>query len=308
MGTLRGNIRNIGGQLDAMTSTGTIYYVHSGTGASGNTGLNPDYPLATIDQAVNKCTADKGDIIIVMPGHAETLTAAAGIDADVAGISIIGIGNGSLRPTVTLGTATTADIDIDAANILIKGIKFVSNIDSLANILDVNSDYFTCEDCEFVSSSAKEVVCFVDLATTKDFFTFRNCKFYQPTDPAGSDGAAATGCFYFVDTENLFVENCFFYGNFETAIFHNKTTAAKNIWVRNCYGTQLLSGAEVFTQVTAMEGGVQNSLFVIPGADDVTEAKTWGTMSDKFFIDLNSGIGNDGAGGQLAVAGATAAS
>jgi hypothetical protein len=147
----------------------------------------------------------------------------------------------------------------------------------------------------------------VNIATTKDNFVFKGCKFYQPTDPEGTDAAVNTGCFYFVDSEELFFEDCYFYGQFETSIFHNKTTAAKNVWVRNCFGTQLLAGGEVFTQVANMQGGVQNSIFIIPGADDVTEAKTWGTLSAKFFVDVNSCIGNDGDGGQLAVAGASAA-
>ena len=286
---------------------GNIFYVDSGTGSSGNPGTTMNLPMATIDQAINKCTASNGDVIYVLPGHAETLTGAAGIDADVIGISVIGLGSGSLKPTITLGTATTADIDIDAANITFENLRFVSNINSLAVILDVNDEYFTCIDCDFVSSSTKEVVNFVNIATTKDNFFFEGCKFYQPTDPEGTDAAVNTGCFYFVDSEEIFIEDCYFYGNFESAIFHNKTTAAKNVWVRNCFGTQSLSGGEVFIQVATMSGGALNSTFVIPAADDVTEAKTWGTLSANFFVDVNSGVGNDGAGGQLAVAGASAA-
>jgi len=288
-------------------AVGDVVFVSSATGNVSGDGSSLR-PFSTIEAAFNKSGLSAGDVIVVLPGHTETISAAAGIVADVAGVTVIGMGNGSNRPTITLDTATTADIDIDAANITIKNLRFVSNIDSLAVVLDVNAGNFVCEDCEFVSSSTKEIVNFVNLATTIDGFTFRRCKFIQPTDPAGTDGAAATGCFYLVDSEDLFIEDCYFYGNFESAIVHNKTTAAKNVWLRNCYGTQLLSGAEVFIQVAAMEGGAQNCFFIIPGADDVTEAKTWGTMSDKFFIDVNSSIGNDGAGGQLGVAGATAAS
>lgn len=287
---------------------GSIFFVSSVTGSAGYPGTSDELPLATIDAAINKCTANKGDVIYVLPGHAETIAAAAGIDADVAGISIIGLGSGSLKPTITLGTATTADIDIDAANITFKNLRFVSDINDLAVVLDVNEDYFTCIDCDFVSSSTKECINYVNIATTKDNFVFKGCKFYQPTDPDGTDGNAATGCFYFVDSEELFFEDCYFYGFFETSIFHNKTTAAKNVWVRNCFGTQLLSTGEVFTQVAAMQGGVQNSMFIIPNADDVSEAKTWGTLSDKFFVDVNSCVGNDGANGQLAVAGTAVAS
>ncbi len=285
---------------------GEVYFVDNSTGNANSDGSLHN-PVSSIENAFNISGLSTGDYIVVMPGHTETISAAAGIVADVAGVTVLGLGNRDQRPTITLGTATTADIDIDAADITFKNLKFVSSVDSLAVVLDVNQGGFTCEDCVFVSSSTKEVVNFVNIATTKDNFIFRRCEFYQPTDPAGTDGGAGTGCFYFVDSENLFFEDCFFYGNFESAIFHNKTTAAKNVWIRNCYGTQLLSGAEVSIQVANMEGGAIGSMFIAQAADDVTEAKTWGTLSAKFFINLDCGVGNDGAGGQLAVAGASAA-
>lgn len=288
-------------------TTGNVFFVHSGTGVDGRDGTDPAAPLATIDAAVNKCTADKGDIIYVMPGHSEALAAAADIALDVAGISVIGLGTGDLKATVTFGTATTADIDVDADNVTIAGMRFVSAINSLANMIDVNAEYCLIEDCDFVTSSTYECLDFIDLATTKDFLTVRGCSFIQPTDPEGTDAAVNTGAIYFVDSEHILVENCYFNGFFESAILHNKTTAAKYVWVRNCYGIQALSGAEVFIQVATMSGGVQNSLFIIPNADDVSEAKTWGTLSANFYVDINSSVGNDGAGGQLAVAGASAA-
>lgn len=293
--------------VDETRGTGAHYYVHSGDGSASNNGTSPDTPMATIQQAINLCTGGQGDHIWVMPGHAETLSAAAGILCDEIGITIEGIGNGANRPTLTLGTSVNTDVNVTAASVTLRNLRFVSAIDSLVNFLDLDAGNFTCEDCEFITSSALEVLTFVDIATTCDNFTFRRCKFYQPTDPAGADGGAGTGCFYFVDSENLFFDDCFFYGNFETAIFHNKTTAAKNVWLRRCYGTQLLSGAEVFTQVANMEGGAQHCAFVIPAATDVTEALNWGTLSAKFFL-FDSKAGNDGAGGQNAVAASTDAS
>lgn len=293
------------GQLPA--TTGQVVFVDSANGNSNAEGTSLN-PYNSIENAFNKSGLSAGDVIFVRRGHTETISAAAGIDADVAGVTVIGEGRGTDRPTITFGTATTADIDIDAANITFKNLRFVSDIDDLAVMLDVNENYFTCEDCDFITSSTKECINFVNLATTKDEFTFNRCRFFQPTDPAGTDGAAATGVFYLVDTEGLYINDCFFYGAFESAIVHNKTTAAKNVWLTNCKGTQTLTGAEVFIQVAAMEGGCQNCFFVVYGSADVAEANTWGTMSDKFFIDINSSVGNDGANGQLGVAGATAAS
>lgn len=287
-------------------TTGTVYFVDSSLGDAGNNGKDPDKALATIDAAVGKCTANKGDIIVVMPGHAETISTVAGIACDVAGITIVGVGSGTLKPTLTF-SAAASDINVSVANVTIKNIRMVSSVNNLVNFLDLDAGNFICEDCDFVTSSTTEALCFVDIATTKDDFAFRRCKFIQPTDPDGTDSGASTGCFYFVDSENIYIEHCYFYGQFESAIFHNKTTAAKNVWVRHCYGTQLLSGGEVFIQVANMEGGDVGSMFIVTGSADVAEANTWGTLSAKFFVSLNSSVGNDGGGGQLSVAGASAA-
>lgn len=290
--------------VDETRGTGNHWYVHNGTGDSANDGQTPDTPMATIQQAIDLCTANQGDHIWVMPGHAETLSAAGGITANQAGIFIEGIGGQLNRPTITLGTLTTTDVLISAANVTMRNLRFIGNIDSLVNFLDVDEGGFTCEDCDFITSSGLEAIGFVNLATTKDNFVFRRCRFFQPTDPAGVDGDAGTGIFYFEDSENLFFDDLFFNVAAETALFHNKTTAAKNVWLRRCYGTQLLSGAEVFAQVANMEGGAQHCAFIVTGADDVTEAKTWGTLSDKFFL-FDSKAGNDGAGGQNAVSAST---
>lgn len=279
---------------------GNILYVHH-TGSSTGPGFAPNSAYSTIDAAIGAATANNNDLILVLPSHAETISAAAGIDADVAGITIMGLGQGSNRPTITMATATTADVDIDADNITIRGLRFVNDIDSLATFIDCNSNNFTLENCDFVTSSTKEAVCFVDLATTKDWLTVRGCKFIQPTDPAGTDGDAGTGCFYFVDSEYLFFENCFFDGAFETAIWHNKTTAATNVWIRDCWGRQSLTGAEVFVQVANMSGGIHDSLLIVVGATDVMEANVTGTLAANFFVSTTTSFGNDGGGGQGAL-------
>ena len=108
----------IGGSGLIPATTGTYFFVSSGTGSNSHSGKNPAEALATIDYAIGKCTDSKGDVIVVMPGHAETISAAGGITADVAGITIIGLGNGGLRPIITFsGTAST--FVISAANVTV---------------------------------------------------------------------------------------------------------------------------------------------------------------------------------------------
>ena len=91
-----------------ITQWGDIYYVDStgGVDSTGNYGTKYTTPFATVDYAINQCTANHGDIIVVMNGHAESYTAANGFDADVAGITIIGMGSGTDMPEFTFPILT----------------------------------------------------------------------------------------------------------------------------------------------------------------------------------------------------------
>jgi hypothetical protein len=126
-----------------------IWFVDStNTAASDSAGYghNPDAPFATLDYILS--LAVSGDTIICMPGHAEVVAAAAGLVFDVAGITVIGVGEGALMPTITF-TDTTSDMDIDAADITIVHMNFVAGIADVAAAIDVNACRLTIRDCRF---------------------------------------------------------------------------------------------------------------------------------------------------------------
>jgi hypothetical protein len=113
-------------------TTGTVRYVSSTTtGASDNhDGTDASKPLSTVDAAIGKCTAGVGDVIVLMPGHAETVTATS-IALDVAGVTIVGLGTGLNRPTFTYGAAA-ATITVSAANCSWSNCHFIGNFDNVA--------------------------------------------------------------------------------------------------------------------------------------------------------------------------------
>ena len=167
---------------DNSLSTGDRFFVDSGSATAADSvgaGQNPDKPFATLDFAVGQCTANNGDIIYVMPGHAETVSAAAGLDLDVAGITIIGLGDGASTPTVTLDTANTADVDVDAANVTVENIHFIANFLDVAAAIDVNADDFTLRNCRFTDTSATlnaKIWVQDGSATTSDRITIEGCR------------------------------------------------------------------------------------------------------------------------------------
>lgn len=139
-------------------TTGRVYFAGNsstyvpggvaGVDAAGVYGDNPQKPFATIDYAVGQCTANRGDLIIALPGHVEDVTAAAGLDLDVAGITIYFLGEGSNRATIRFSTAAGADMDVDAADITLGekgydlGPRFLANVDALTGPIDVNAARF----------------------------------------------------------------------------------------------------------------------------------------------------------------------
>jgi len=140
---------------------GTEFYVGpnaTGAGDDDRNGRSEESSMATFAAAQALCTADKCDIIHFMPGHAETISAAAGMAVTKAGISIIGHGHGTLQPTVTLDTIISADLDIDAANVTFQNINFVANFVDITAAIDINATDCTFRGCRFTEASGKNAL------------------------------------------------------------------------------------------------------------------------------------------------------
>lgn len=166
----------MGGSLPL--TTGTYFFVSSLVGSNSNDGRSAESAFATIDYAIGMCTANKGDVIVVMPGHAETISAAGGITADVAGISIIGLGRGSLRPTISF-SATASTFAISAANVLVRNIRVTPTIDEVVKMFHVTAAYVTLEEIEHFETASCQTLQFVLTTNAADYLEIRRCYCYQ---------------------------------------------------------------------------------------------------------------------------------
>lgn len=140
-------------------TTGTFFYVSSVVGSDGNSGRDKSHALATVQAAINKCTAAKADVIILMPGHAETVTA-TNIALNVSGVRIYGLGTGLLRPTFTYGAAA-ATITVSVANTGWDNCHFIANFVNVLAAFTVT----TGKDCAITNNS------FVDVDSTHNFLS-----------------------------------------------------------------------------------------------------------------------------------------
>jgi hypothetical protein len=170
-------------KLDALVPNvvvpGSKFYVNSTTGNNNNSG-SKNSPKASIRGALDACTANAGDYIYVLPGYTQTVATAGALDIDVAGVTIVGLGTGTKRPTITLNGATTASITVTEANVTIQNFIFVGALDNVATCFTISAAACTIDNCEFrdTSSSSHFLSCILTdaVANSCDGLTVKNCK------------------------------------------------------------------------------------------------------------------------------------
>ncbi len=194
-----------------------------------------DKPLATIDYAVGLCTANQGDVILVAPGHAETLSGAADLDIDVSGITIIGLAAGSLMPTLTLGgTDAATTIEINGDNITVKNIRIEGgDTDGTTRAIDIKtgSDHITLDGLVFFEPTATmEILGCITLEDKTDFCTIRNCQFYNGATGSNTDCVKTEAD----EHDHLLIEDCVFVGDWTNAILDLDAAAITYPVIRRC--------------------------------------------------------------------------
>lgn len=209
---------------------GNIYWVGSVAGSSWVAGVDTDglgtkeKPFKTIDYAIGKCKANNGDVIYVLPGHTETISAAAGIAADVAGISIIGLGNGVIRPIVTFST-TTSTLTGTAANVSIRNIQFQNAIDSLVSGIAVSAAGFSIQNCSFTQPTAtNDALMWILTTAAADDIVIQGNTFRQ-------SNAGPTECIRLVGADRAKILDNYIIGSYSTAAINGITTASLEILI-----------------------------------------------------------------------------
>lgn len=121
--------------------------------------------FATLAAAVAAGIANR-DTVYIVPGHTETISSATALTLSIAGQTFIGLGKGSQRPTFTFDTATTATINVTAANIGFENCIFVANFAGIAAAFTLTNapEFSISNNCEFRDTSA--ILNFVNLVDT----------------------------------------------------------------------------------------------------------------------------------------------
>lgn len=218
-----------GRYVPSVDTGGSVFYVSSVTGSSSNSGLSPDYPLATIEQALAKCTAGAMDQIIVSATHAETLGSAGTISFDVAGVSVIGLGCGFYCPKITY-SATDATITVDADGVLLSGLRFNAATSGVSYGLQVSDG---------VDATRLLGNIFDTTTTGTDEFSRAIRVINNNVGTIIQDnlvdmglGGAIAGIMLDADTDKTVIEGNRVIGDYSTANINGDTTLSTNLLIR----------------------------------------------------------------------------
>lgn len=232
-------------------------------------------PYSTIDAAVGACQASKGDIIMVKAGHVETVVAAAGLALDVAGISVIGLGNGTNRPKINFTTAVGASMKVSAANIYMENFQFTGGIDALTNPIHVDAADFTLNNWSWtdVTGQATDVVLTTANANRMELANF---------DFDGATAAGPNAAIAIVGGDNIKIHDFMMDGNFAVGGIDIRTTATTDLKVWNCTSYHNRNSADIFIvdTITASTGQIGPFIYIrlADNAANITEAITGATF------------------------------
>ena len=237
---------------------GKVFFVNNSSAIAedgiGGSDSNPgtyQKPFSTIDYAIGRCTSGRGDMILVMPGHVETITAADAILCDVIGVAIVGLGTGSLKPRIDFNnTAATVGVSVD--NVTLKNLHFRALISAVVVGVNVKADAddVAIEDCLFTAETAgtdefNHSIRFVDGNS--------RCSVAKTTIDMGIAGAVA-GIHLDADTAFLTIEDCVIRGDYSTANITGDTTLSTNLLI----------------QRNLLENGIGGNLGTEPGIELLT--------------------------------------
>lgn len=253
-------------------TTGKVFWVHSSSGSDAvGRGLDPNAPFRTIAYAVTRCTANKNDTVLVLPGHSEVVNGASAFLIAVAGVSIIGLGNGSNRPTVTFTTSTAATINVSTANVRMRNIIIdgaSGALDAVASLFTVSGANFVFEDGEVImADGTAQATCALTTAAGASGLKFLRNRLFAP------NAGAAQAILFGAAIDNVEIDGNLLNGNFSTAPIANASSNhATNLFIRGNTIWQKNGTAKAVLNLTSSSTGVV--------AHNTFLGTTWGAVTD----------------------------
>lgn len=205
---------------------GNIKYVNSTHASASSTGpgTSPESPYSTINAAVAACTANNDDVVLVMPGHVETIASAAALTCGKAGVRIIGLGRGQKQPKLDFTTATTATFTITADDVEFVNFQIEASFADVASEIVVTGKDCRIANCRFLEPVTDEnslINILTGAANTADGLIVEDCEF------RGLDAANTIGVSLPNAQARVVIRRNIFAGVFETGAIKSVGVAAQ---------------------------------------------------------------------------------
>jgi hypothetical protein len=263
----------------AVVPTGQVFWVSNSTvvppgcaGGSDNNRGTFQRPFATIAGALAQCVADRGDLILVKPGHAESITTAGALALSVAGVQIVGLGTGQARPTLTWSGVVGASLNVTAARVALRNFYLnMTGLDNITSGINVSAADFTLDDCSVrTATAAAQAALGLTSTAAADRLTVTNCTFFGTTD------AGTTAALQLVGGDQITIANNTFFGAYSAGVgaINNITTAMTNAVID---GNRINNATAVSTKAMVFVAGstgliANNRMQILSGTAPITGA------------------------------------
>ncbi len=206
-----------------------VFWVDSVTGHDYTNKGTFTRPFATLAYALTQCTANQGDIIYLAAGHAETISSATSHNITIDGITVIFLGEGTDRATLTMSASTLATFTITGDNVTLINPCFICNIDALAVgiiVLGTHCNIYNLDWYDSASKATTVVIDFNDAATNSSINGFI---YHESTG-----GTQKNSPIFFTACPSLTFSNVKMVGDFFVSGIRN-TGAADNLQLENIF-------------------------------------------------------------------------
>lgn len=240
----------------------------------------------TLDAALAACVANAGDTVLIAADYTETVTAVKTLSK--AGVSIIGLGEGMLRPTIT-GNGTIDAFNVTAANVTIENLIFPApGTDDQTADINVAAAGCTIRNTYHIgSTTSKNKTDIITVASGGDDLLVEGVRAYN----------TVVDCVSWLSLEAAVarpvIRNCVIQGTFSTGVLMDEATATL-VTVENCILKNIKAATAVITFTTGNSTGVMRNVAVSGRHTTLASNVVAGTGMDFFDVKATEEAGTNG--------------
>src|SRR3990167_1174926 len=240
----------------------------------------------TIVDAIAAATDNAGDVIYVSQDYTETRATA--ITVDKIGVSIVGLGSGTKRPTIT-GNGTIDVINVTAAGVTIENIRFAAPLtDAQTSDINVAAAGCTIRNTWHLGSVATEnKTDIITIASGGDDLLVEGVEAYNVT----------VDCVSWLSLEAAVarpkIRKCYVQGAFSTVVLMDEATATLAL-VEDCVFKNTKAATAVVTFTTGNTTGVFNRVAISGRHTTLASNVVAGTGMDFFDTKATEEAGTNG--------------